>query len=135
MPMTRFIRVKTQFEGLHRWPKAPAPDDYLRSPHRHLFVVEADIEVFHDDREVEINEATRWLDTIIPGFADQIPATPGADPRCAPLDFGTRSCEELAALTAEAILNRFGRDRSLRCAVLEDGILGAGVSWTPMPDH
>jgi len=46
-----------------------------------------------------------------------------------------RGCEELAALTAEAILNRFGRNRSLRCAVLEDGILGAGVSWTPAPDH
>jgi len=89
MPMTRFIRIKTQFEGLHRWPKAPVPDDYLRSPHRHLFVVEADIEVFHDDREIEINQATRWLDTIIPGFANQTPTTPGADPAGAPLDFGS----------------------------------------------
>lgn len=133
--MTRFIRIKTQFEGLHCWPQAPVPDHYLRSPHRHLFVVEADVEVFHHDREIEINEATRWLDAVIPGFANQTHATPSNDRRSEPLDFGTLSCEELATRTAEAILNRFGRDRSLRCVVLEDGILGAGVSWTPTPDR
>ncbi len=26
MPLSSFIRVKTQFEGLHHWPDAPEPE-------------------------------------------------------------------------------------------------------------
>lgn len=48
-----FITVKTQFEGIHCYPNAPAEVAFLRQPHRHIFHVEAEIEVFHDDRELE----------------------------------------------------------------------------------
>jgi hypothetical protein len=48
-----FITVKTQFEGVHCYPDAPVEVEYLRNPHRHIFHVEAEIEVFHDDRELE----------------------------------------------------------------------------------
>ncbi|XVS60892.1 hypothetical protein ACQPYE_21535 [Actinosynnema sp. CA-299493] len=129
MPFTRFIRVTTSFEGLHHWTDAPGPEGYLRASHRHLFTVEADVEVFHDDREIEINAATRWLADLMPGFAER-PVAPGD---LAIADFGGLSCEQLALLAAEAILERYGRDRSLRCAVLEDAILGAGVVWAPDP--
>jgi hypothetical protein len=99
-------------------------------PHRHLFVVEADIEVRHDDREIEINAASRWLDTLIPNFSIGLP--PEADVKdAAPADFGTQSCEQLATRITQAVLDRYGRDRHVRCAVLEDGILGAGVTWQP----
>lgn len=127
MPLSSFIRVKTTFEGLHRWPHAPEPEDYLRASHRHLFAVELDLEVFHDDREIEINAAARWLTHLIPTFA----TTPPHSSAQGPLDFGTQSCEQLAARIADAVLDRYGRDRELRCAVLEDGILGAGVTWRP----
>jgi hypothetical protein len=130
MPMSRFVRVRTRFEGLHRWPHAPEPEDYLRSPHRHLFVVEADIEVVHGDREIEINAAARWLDTVIPRFARPQPVESGGRAP-GPPDFGTLSCEDLAAAITEEILERYGRYRTVRCAVLEDGIMGAGVTWQP----
>jgi len=48
-----FITVKTQFEGIHYYPDAPEEVEYLKNPHRHIFRVEAEIEVFHDDRELE----------------------------------------------------------------------------------
>lgn len=48
-----FITVKTKFEGVHCYPNAPEEVAYLRNPHRHEFHVEAEIEVFHDDRELE----------------------------------------------------------------------------------
>lgn len=131
MALSRFIRVKTQFEGLHHWPDAPKPEEYLRSPHRHLFVVEADIEVFHDDREIEINASARWLDTVIATFAVPPPAAPQPTTKAGPLDFASQSCEQLATRITEAILHRHGRHRSVNCMVLEDGVLGAGVVWQP----
>ncbi|MGH3770366.1 MAG: hypothetical protein ACRDRW_03035 [Pseudonocardiaceae bacterium] len=133
MPMSSFIRVKTQFEGLHHWPDAPELEGYLRSPHRHLFVIEADIEVFHDNREIEINASARWLDMMIPSFAAPSPAAPQSTVEVGPLNLGSQSCEQLTTRITEAILDRHGRHRSLRCAVLEDGILGAGVTWRPEP--
>ncbi len=118
-----FIVIRADVEGLHHWPGAIAPDGYLATPHRHLFVVTAEITVTHDDREIEINAATRWLATIVAGFGER--TTDG------PLDFGPQSCEHLATRTARAITDRYGPHRHVRCVVLEDGILGAGVIWQP----
>jgi len=124
MPMTRFISVQTGVEGLHHWPAAASPDAYLARPHRHLFVVTAQIAVAHHDREIEINDATRWLDTTLRGFGRP-------DPDGGPLDFGPQSCERLAERAVNAITDRYGPHRQVRCTVLEDGILGAGVDWQP----
>lgn len=124
MNMTSFIKVRTQVEGLHHWPDAVEPERYLHLPHRHLFVVTAEIEVFHDDREIEINAAARWLYATVTGFG-QPPEDDG------PVDFGPQSCEHLARRSAEAVAGRYGPRRRLRCEVLEDGILGAGVRWNP----
>ncbi|MGH8904194.1 MAG: hypothetical protein ACRDYA_21550 [Egibacteraceae bacterium] len=129
MSLSSFVRVKAQVEGLHHWPNAPWQEGYLRSVHRHMFLIELDLEVFHDDREIEVNAAARWLDDLIPTFAVAQPHS--ADGPC---DFGSQSCEQLAARIADAVLDRYGRGRTLRCAVLEDGILGAGVTWQPDPE-
>jgi hypothetical protein len=125
MALTGFVRVRTQVEGLHQWPAATGPDGYLAAPHRHLFVAELDIEVTHDDREIEINALTRWLTDLLPTFAHPGAADTG------PLNFGPQSCEQLATRITEAVLDRHGRHRGLYCAVLEDGILGGGVRWQP----
>ena len=125
MPFTNFIRLRTQIEGLHRWPGAADPDGYLSSPHRHLFVAELDVEVHHDDREIEINGLARWLTALLPSFA----VTPPVGDQ--PVDFGDQSCEQLAWRLVDELTRRHGPDRRVRCAVLEDGILGGGVDWTP----
>jgi hypothetical protein len=126
MALTPFVRVRTQIEGLHHWPDAPPPDRYLAAPHRHLFVTELDLEVRHDDREIEINALTRWITDLLPTFAQA--AEPGAA-----VDFGAQSCEQLATRLIQAVLKRHGRDREIRATVLEDGILGGGVHWRPEP--
>jgi hypothetical protein len=125
MGLSSFVHLAAQVEGLHHWPAAGPPEQYLRAPHRHLFIVTADIEVFSHDREIEINAAARWLTARLPTLADQ----PGADL----LDFGPQSCERLAARITEAIRDRYGPRRRIRCMVAEDGILGAGVTWHPGP--
>jgi hypothetical protein len=124
--LTRFIEVRTQVEGLHHWPAAPAPEGYLAHPHRHLFVVELSISVDHDDRELEINAVTRWVSDQLASYA-----TPPADG--GPMDFGTQSCEQLATRLVEAVTDRYRPHRRVRCAVLEDGLLGGGVEWHPDP--
>ncbi len=119
----RYIRVTTQAEGLHHWPGAPAEEDYLRQPHRHLFTVTVRMQVRHSDREIEINALARWLRTqVLPSLA----AAPGNG---GPPDFGTQSCEQLAEQITRQIRTRHGEDRWIECEVLEDGILGGGVRW------
>lgn len=61
------IVVRTQFEGIHCYPDAPKDVEFLKHPHRHMFYVEAEIEVFHDDRELEFILVKRDLDKFLKG--------------------------------------------------------------------
>ncbi len=47
------IAARVQFEGVHNWPEAPYEVSFLRQPHRHIFGVTAEVEVFKNDREIE----------------------------------------------------------------------------------
>jgi len=55
--MTRaYIKVRTQFEGYHRYPDAGTIDpriQFLEHIHRHIFKVEVTISVTNLDRELE----------------------------------------------------------------------------------
>lgn len=51
--MRTSIRVHTTFEGLHQYPIAPEGVEDLRSLHRHIFHIRFQVEVFHDNREIE----------------------------------------------------------------------------------
>jgi len=61
------ITVKNQFEGIHCYPDAPEGVEFLKNPHRHMFHVESEIEVYHDDRELEFilvqRNIQKFLDT------------------------------------------------------------------------
>lgn len=118
-----FIKVTAQAEGLHDWPGAPAEEDYLRLPHRHLFTVTVRMQVHHGEREIEINAFARWLhDQVLPSLATT-PRGSGA------ANFGTRSCEQLAGQITDQIRTRHGDERWIECEVLEDGLLGGGIRW------
>lgn len=80
--MSTHIIVKTQFTGNHRYPDAPEEVKFLRDTHRHIFFVEVQIEVFHDDRELEFIMVKRALNVMVQEFV--------ADYR------GTFSCEMVA---------------------------------------
>lgn len=127
MPLIPFVRVRTQIEGLHYWPDARPPDTYLATAHRHLFVVDLEVSVRHDDRDIEINALTRWLSSLLPTLAVE-PRQPRV-----PLNFGTQSCEQLAARIVTAVRDRHGSSRYVECTVWEDGILGGGARWHPTP--
>jgi uncharacterized protein YqgQ len=49
------IRVSFQKEGIHKYPAAKDLKgvEFLQYPHRHMFHFYVQLEVFHDDREVE----------------------------------------------------------------------------------
>lgn len=66
-----YIWVTFQKEGIHRYPaaetdprlKTGGPDDvsFLAYPHRHIFHFRVDIEVFHDDRDLEFIQEKRFM--------------------------------------------------------------------------
>lgn len=60
----KFVKVRHQFIGFHRWLGAPEETAFLKSWHRHLFKIEVKMQVFHNDREVEFfalqDRIARW---------------------------------------------------------------------------
>lgn len=114
--MKKVIIVRTRFEAIHSWLDCPYEDvAFLRNPHRHEFWVEVEIEVTHNDRDVEFIRAKRLLDLYIAEYYKG-------------KDLGSMSCEDIAEglfLAAE-----LRRDICLfhSVTVLEDGENGAKVS-------
>ena len=102
------IVVRLQFSGIHSWPTAPADrhEAYLAHPHRHVFHVEAVLNVTHVNRDVEfIAFKQRLLDYVDDYFAGP----------------HHMSCEEMAL----RLLDEFGLSR---CSVFEDNENGAEVT-------
>lgn len=70
----KFIWVKFAKEGIHKYPaaledpKLKTGDHYdvsfLGYPHRHIFHFKVQIEVFHDDRDIEFIQFKRWLESL-----------------------------------------------------------------------
>lgn len=68
------IFVRFQREGIHCYPQAATDpklatgdwDDvsFLSNPHRHMFHFEVEIQVYHNDREVEFIQFKRWLERL-----------------------------------------------------------------------
>lgn len=47
------ITVKNSFFGTHKYENAPKEVEFLKNEHRHTFYVEVELQVFHQDRELE----------------------------------------------------------------------------------
>lgn len=104
---TMRVLVRCSFEGVHSWPGCPLEEvAFLRTPHRHVFHVEATRSVGHDDRQIEIimfkHELRRYCETRFAGPHHM-------------------SCE----MMARDLLDMFALDR---CTVTEDGENGAEVT-------
>ena len=115
----RTIFVRFQKEGIHKYPAAATDpnlatgDEYdvsfLATPHRHIFHFRVDIQVFHDDREIEFILFKRELENLY---------TEGT------LQLDYRSCEMMADDLADYILDKYP-DRELTISVSEDNENGA----------
>ena len=108
--MKNSILVKTNFEGLHQYVGAPNEVAFLRDLHRHTFCVEAEIEVFDDDRELEFIMVKRALNKFL---------------YTKPFD-STASCEQMATQIIKFLEGKYG-NRHMCVTVLEDGENGGRV--------
>lgn len=71
----RRIWVTFQKIGFHRYPAAgedPKLDDvsYLANKHRHLFKFKVEIEIFHNDRELEFHQVLNYCESLYEGHLD-----------------------------------------------------------------
>ena len=64
MKRQKFIWVTFQKEGIHQYPDAPEGVEFLKFPHRHIFHFKVELEVFHDDRDVEFILFKRQLEKL-----------------------------------------------------------------------
>lgn len=114
--MRTHIVVKLQVEALHNWPQAKEvmpKMSFLSYPHRHLFYIEAIKQVNDWDREIEIIDFKRSIESWLKNeyFNNDLHI----------IDFENRSCEKIAA----EILNVF---ECSQVQVLEDNENGAIVA-------
>ena len=105
----KFIWVTFQKEGIHKYPDAPQGVEFLKYPHRHIFHFKVELEVFHDDRDVEFILFKRELEKL---FADGT------------LQLDYKSCEMIADDLAFYIQAKYPK-RDLVITVSEDGENGA----------
>lgn len=114
----KFIWVTFQKEGIHKYPQAltdPNLEDvsFLGYPHRHIFHFRVDIEVFHDDRELEFIQFKRWLESL---YQTNI------------LELNFRSCEMISDDLAVSIKDKYP-GRKFKILVSEDNENGSYAEY------
>ena len=112
--MKRYIWVTFQKEGIHKYPQAATDPklkevSFLGNEHRHMFHFKVQLEVFHDDRDVEFILFKRELE----GLYDQ--GTMQAD---------FKSCEMMSDDLYVQITKRYP-GRKIEIDVSEDGENGS----------
>lgn len=108
------IWVTFQMEGIHNYPDAPDEVAFLRHPHRHMFHFKVEIEVFHDDRDLEFIVLKR--DILL-------------QYNCDLLQLDNKSCEMIAK-DLYAFLSTEYPGRAITIEVSEDGENGAKLEWS-----
>lgn len=116
-----FIWVTFQKEGIHRYPAAATDPklktgdwldvSFLGDPHRHIFHFRVEMEVFHDDRDVEFIQAKRIMESFY---------TDGT------ININHMSCEMLARALHKQCAARWP-DRDYVIEVSEDGENGCRI--------
>ena len=110
----RKIYVKFQKEGIHCYPDAPEGVEFLKNPHRHIFHFRVDIDVFHNDRDIEFILFKRELENL---YSTQV------------LQMDHKSCEMLAEELIDYISKKYpGRNVSVE--ISEDDENGATLHYT-----
>jgi len=117
--VTKYIWVKFQKEGIHKYPAALSDpnlatrgsDDvsFLGYPHRHMFHFEVQIQVFHDDREIEFIQLKRWLESLY---------------QTNTLQLNYRSCEMISDDLAILVKDKYP-GRNVIITISEDGENGS----------
>ena len=122
----RIIWVTWRQEAIHKFPAAledpkfATGDEYdvsfLGHPHRHIFHFKVGIQVWHDDRDIEFIQFSRWLQNLYKGEGESV------------LDLDFKSCEMIADDMFDQIAQRHP-DREVQIEVSEDGENGCFVTY------
>lgn len=110
MAVNTTVWTRVELPGFHRWPNAHPPREYLRDRHRHLFHIEVEVPVRHDERDVEFHD-----------LQDLIRSWWG--PR---REWGAASCESIAKALFAHLRDEHGI-RPTRITISEDGESGANL--------
>lgn len=113
-PICRVI-VTLRRAGFHHWPGAPDNERHLADRHRHQFTFRAEFGVKHGDREVEFHAAQAMMIEALMLFEWSVHG----------IEFGARSCEQIAVALHDAL------SALEPCAieVWEDDEHGARLEW------
>lgn len=106
------IFVRFQRHGFHNWPDASQilPErNYLEFKHRHLFYIEVEVPVSHDDRQIEFHELQDFL---MESWGDHP-------------ELGGQSCEMLAKQIAKQVRTHWKDLAWIKVEVSEDNECGA----------
>jgi len=108
------IFVTFEKEGIHKYPAALEDPNlssvsFLGYPHRHLFCFRVDIDVFHDDRDIEFIMMKRWLEDL---YTDGI------------LELDYKSCEMISDELADMVEAKYP-NRNFTITVSEDNENGS----------
>lgn len=130
----RMIWVTFQKEGIHKYPAALDDpklatgdwDDvsFLGYPHRHMFHFRVSIEVFHDDREIEFIQFSRWLQRLYTVGGTETSSSAGNTV----LELDYKSCEMIADDLFAQINNKYP-SRETHIEVSEDNENGCIVRY------
>lgn len=112
--VSKRIWVTFQKEGIHKYPAAMTDERlsdvrFLAWPHRHIFHFRVEIEVFHDDRDIEFILFKRELESLY-------------DEKTLELDY--KSCEMISDDLYNYISSKYP-NREMRIEVSEDGENGS----------
>jgi hypothetical protein len=110
------IWVTFQHEGIHCYPAASELEgvEFLQYPHRHVFHFRVEMEVFHDDRDVEFILLKRELSGL---YKDDT------------LMLDYKSCEMIARELLDYVTQSYP-DRNVTISVSEDDENGATLVYT-----
>ena len=113
--MKNSIFITTSFEGIHAYYGAPQGVGFLREPHRHMFGVKVEMEVFEDDRDVEFILLKRDVNSFY---------RLKADPVVGVVNCLGKSCEMMAIDLYNYLIDKYP-GRSIVITIDEDGENGA----------
>lgn len=108
------VWVTFQKEGIHCYPAAAELEgvEFLQHPHRHMFHFRAEVEVFHDDREIEFILLKREL----------------SDRYDESINMNYKSCEMLAQGLLTYLMEKYPK-RDITVSVSEDNENGATIVY------
>ena len=123
MKQTSYIWVTFQKEGIHKYPAAATDPklatgdwldvSFLSTPHRHIFHFRVEMQVFHDDRDVEFIQAKRIMER---WYSDGT------------LQLDYKSCEMMARDLYDKLIATWP-DRDYIIEVSEDGENGCLIKY------